>query len=705
MNNRILQTSHANNTDMNIRPPIKNNLNEQLKIYYTYRDEAIREHLNNVENRPLSQLTFRHIPKEPPITRHHTVPSQILSSNTKGDSNSVTKLSNKIDKSQQSPLTIDTSSISSLPITYSSSNQFTLDRSTSPSIDRSSFSFSSSSSSSCVKIERSMPNTICPLCQISFDTAGIHRPVNDACGHTTCFQCFKTTMLQATGCSLCQKEEEFNSQLSDLNYDSTSDKFQNCNQSNDLNHFQDAFFDEWSLDQVSSSKTPLKSIENFDDNNNNNNNADDTGFDTYDHIPSIDYDEEKCDKVTWISADVYDDGPEYRDKDFSHTKTMLERFHALFGLRKFRSNQQEAINCALERRYHLFILMPTGGGKSLCYQLPAVLDQGITFVVSPLRSLILDQTQKLLSLGIPCAALTGDRTSAEVSAIYAQCYAPQPKLKLVYITPEKIGQSDQLNKLFSHLYAKNNLARFVIDEAHCISDWGHDFRPDYVKIGTLRDRYPRVPFILLTATATPRVQRDMLHQMKLDRHLSKLFIQSFNRSNLVYRCFPKGKTDGALARTAQLCLSEQFVGMCGIVYCFSRAECEKSAAYLTKSGVTAQAYHAGLDDQDRTDVQTRWANDEYQVICATIAFGMGIDKPNVRFVIHLSMPKSIEGYYQESGRAGRDGEQAYCYLFYSYQDLIKTKRLIMTDQSALLLLLLLSSKFSMDFNGVFEEDT
>ncbi|CAF5128885.1 unnamed protein product, partial [Rotaria sp. Silwood1] len=204
-------------------------------------------------------------------------------------------------------------------------------------------------------------------------------------------------------------------------------------------------------------------------------------------------------EVTWISTDVHDDGPEYRDKDFSHTKTMLERFHALFGLRKFRSNQQEAINCALERRYHLFVLMQTGyeqvvlsygnlkrmeniiegfirsrysfkkkssttslteiiflqngptmsGGKSLCYQLPAVLDHGITFVVSPLRSLILDQTQKLLSLGIPCAALTGDRTPAEASAIYAQCYAPEPKLKLVYITPEKIGQSDQLNKLFS----------------------------------------------------------------------------------------------------------------------------------------------------------------------------------------------------------------------------------------------------------------
>ncbi|CAM4874959.1 unnamed protein product [Rotaria socialis] len=681
MNNRILQTNRTINTDVFSRPVIKNNLNEQLKIYYAYREEVTRERLNNTENRPLSQLTFRHFPDVPPNARRHTISSQILSVNPKTDSTSLKKSSNEIDDLQRNSSINDASSISPLPTSHISSNHSTLHRSTSLTIDRSS-SFSSSSSYS--KNDRPISNTLCPICQISFDIAGIHRPVNDACGHTTCFQCFKTIMINATGCSLCQKEE-LNSQLSDQSYNlvkKISDKFQRSDQSVALNRAEDAFFDEWSLDQSSSTKKSLKSIKSFDDHNNDDDDDDDTNFETYEQIAPIDDDEEQCDKATWISADVHDDGPEYRDKEFSHTKTMLERFHALFGLRKFRSNQKEAIDCALERRYHLFVLMPTGGGKSLCYQLPAVLDPGITFVVSPLRSLILDQTQKLLSLGIPCAALTGDRTPAEVSAIYAQCYAPKPKLKLVYITPEKIGQSDQLNKLFSHLYDNNNLARFVVDEAHCISDWGHDFRPDYVKIGILRDRYPRIPFILLTATATPRVQRDMLHQMKLDRHISKLFIQSFNRSNLVYKCFLKGKTDGALARTAQLCLSEQFVGLCGIVYCFSRAECEKSAAYLTNIGVTAQAYHAGLIDQERTDVQTRWANDEYQVICATIAFGMGIDKPNVRFVIHLSMPKSIEGYYQESGRAGRDGEQAYCYLFYSYQDFIKTKRLIMAEQSA-----------------------
>ncbi|CAF1574118.1 unnamed protein product, partial [Adineta ricciae] len=534
-------------------------------------------------------------------------------------------------------------------------------------------------SSSLVKTTATQQTNQCPVCQTPFDTAGVHRPVNDACGHTTCFQCFKAVMIKGTGCSLCQKEEE---DLNPLLTNSSSDSFSSNNQSNPINHFEDAFFDDWSLDQSTpsfSNKSQLKSIKSFDINYDD----DDNDFQTLDNITSTneDNDDEESDQVTWISADVHDDGPEYRDKQFNHTKTMLERFHALFGLRKFRSNQQEAVNCALERRFHVFVLMPTGGGKSLCYQLPAVLDHGVTFVVSPLRSLILDQTQKLSSLGIPSASLTGDRTPAEVSAIYAQCYAPEPKLKLVYVTPEKIGQSEQLNKLFAHLYMKNNLARFVIDEAHCISDWGHDFRPDYVKIGTLRQRYPNVPFTLLTATATPRVQCDMLHQMKIERHLSKLFIQSFNRSNLVYKCLPKGKTDAALARTVQLCLSEQFVGLCGILYCFSRAECEKSAQYLSNHGVTAQAYHAGLNDQDRADVQTQWANDEYQVICATIAFGMGIDKPNVRFVIHLSMPKSIEGYYQESGRAGRDGEQAYCYLFYSYQDLVKTKRLIMTEQS------------------------
>ncbi|UJR38488.1 hypothetical protein I4U23_031156 [Adineta vaga] len=676
---------HKNKSDMKSRPAIKNNLNEQLKIYYTYRDEAIQNRINYSENRISSQLTFRHIPDQPPLPlqkHRQTIPTQLsLSFSTKRDSTPLKKTSIQVNQPKRdttplkkppirvnhpkpSPPIVDVPSASSTPSTLPST---TYHRSI------------SCSSLPTPTQQQTVSNTQCPICQIPFDTVGLHRPVNDACGHTTCFQCFKAIMIKATGCSLCQREEENEEELNPQIFDFSSlDTHSNRNQSNDLNHFEDALFDDWSLDQSSSSslkKSRLKSIKTFDDND------DDTNdFETSNTIPSNE-DDEECDKVTWISADVHDDGPEYRDKEFSHTKTMFERFHALFGLRKFRSNQQEAVNCALERRYHLFVLMPTGGGKSLCYQLPAVLDHGVTFVVSPLRSLILDQTQKLSSLGIPCAALTGDRTPAEVSAIYAKCYAPEPKLKLVYITPEKIGQSDQVNKLFSHLYMKNNLARFVIDEAHCISDWGHDFRPDYVKIGTLRERYPNIPFTLLTATATPRVQRDMLHQMKIERHLSKLFIQSFNRSNLVYKCFTKGKTDGALARTVQLCLSEQFVGLCGIVYCFSRAECERSAQYLSKSGVTAQAYHAGLEDQERANVQTQWANDEYQVICATIAFGMGIDKPNVRFVIHLSMPKSIEGYYQESGRAGRDGEQAYCYLFYCYQDLVKTKRLIMTEQS------------------------
>ncbi|CAF0746181.1 unnamed protein product [Adineta steineri] len=716
------------------RPPIKNNLNEQLKIYYAYRDEATRIHLNNKENRSLLQLTFHHIPDQPPTIRRQTSLTQVDCFNTKKDSVSLKKSSIQIDEPQQSSSTFNRSSSltnersssfaterpssfapkqppsftnerpqpfaterprsfttqqSSTFATERPSSSFTTERSSSFTTQQSSSfatkqppsytterpsSFGIERSSSLTKVDQSVSNTKCPICQIPFDAAGIHRPVNDACGHTTCFQCFKAVMIQATGCSLCQKEEEeLNAQISDYSPPKYVSKH---NQSHDLNHFEDAIFDDWSLSQSSSSKQALRTIKSYNDVNN----TDDIDFETYGNIPSMN-DEVECDKVTWISADVHDDGPEYRDREFSHTKTMFERFHALFGLRKFRSNQQEAVDCAIERRYHVFVLMPTGGGKSLCYQLPAVLDDGITFVVSPLRSLILDQTQKLSSLGIPCASLTSDRTPAEVTAIYAQCYSSESELKLIYVTPEKIGQSDQLNKLFSHLYMKNRLARFVIDEAHCISDWGHDFRPDYVKIGTLRDRYPNVPFTLLTATATPRVQLDMLKQMKIERHLSKLFIQSFNRTNLVYKCFTKGKTDGALARTVQLCLSDQFVGMCGIVYCFSRMECERSAAYLSQSGVTARAYHAGLEDQDRADVQTQWANDDYQVICATIAFGMGIDKPNVRFVIHLSMPKSIEGYYQESGRAGRDGGLAHCYLFYSYQDLVKIKRLIMTEQS------------------------
>ncbi|CAF0728429.1 unnamed protein product [Didymodactylos carnosus] len=380
-------------------------------------------------------------------------------------------------------------------------------------------------------------------------------------------------------------------------------------------------------------------------------------------------------KVKWLTSDVEDHGPEFV-KDFPHTKSMLDVFHSVFGLKKFRHNQREAVNAALEG-YDCFVLMPTGGGKSLCYQLPAVLDQGVTFVVSPLRSLILDQKQKLLSLGVACTALTGDITKSEADEIYRELYKHVPGYKIVYITPEKIKHSEQLERLLKSLYDRNLLSRFVIDEAHCVSEYGHDFRPDYLNLGQLHVKYRNVKFILLTATATPRVKKDILHQMKITN--AKLFIQSFNRSNLIYECRPKGTTDNALKKILTL-IQADYKNQCGIIYCFSRNECEKTANYLASYKIKALAYHAGLNDSKRAQVQNQWANDDTcQVICATIAFGMGIDKPNVRYVIHLSMPKSIEGYYQESGRAGRDGAMSFCYLFYGYQDLVKMKRLIMSE--------------------------
>ncbi|KAM9754767.1 recQ-like DNA helicase BLM isoform 2-T2 [Menidia menidia] len=366
----------------------------------------------------------------------------------------------------------------------------------------------------------------------------------------------------------------------------------------------------------------------------------------------------------------------FRGFNFPHSQEMMKIFHKRFGLHQFRFNQLEAINATILGE-DTFVLMPTGGGKSLCYQLPACISPGVTVVISPLKSLIVDQIQKLTTLDIPATSLSGDKSDSEAARIYMQLSRKDPIIKLLYVTPEKVSASNRLISALQNLYERRLLARFVIDEAHCVSQWGHDFRPDYKRLHELRQKFPNVPMMALTATATPRVQKDILNQLNMTR--PQVFTMSFNRVNLKYYVLPKKPK-----KVDEDCISwikKHYPRDSGIVYCLSRNDCDTMADSLQRAGILALSYHAGLSDGDREYVQTKWINqDGCQVICATIAFGMGIDKPDVRYVIHASLPKSVEGYYQESGRAGRDGEISHCILFYSYTDVHRIKRIISMDR-------------------------
>lgn len=366
----------------------------------------------------------------------------------------------------------------------------------------------------------------------------------------------------------------------------------------------------------------------------------------------------------------------FRGFNFSHSQEMMKIFHKRFGLHQFRFNQLEAINATILAE-DTFVLMPTGGGKSLCYQLPACVSPGVTVVISPLKSLIVDQVQKLTTLDIPATSLSGNISDSEAGRIYMQLSRKDPIIKLLYVTPEKVSASNKLISALHNLYERGLLARFVIDEAHCVSQWGHDFRPDYKKLHELRQKFPKVPMMALTATATPRVQKDILNQLNMTR--PQVFTMSFNRTNLKYSVLPKKPK-----KVDEDCINwikKHYPRDSGIVYCLSRNDCDAMADSLQRARILALSYHAGLSDSDREYVQNKWINqDGCQVICATIAFGMGIDKPDVRYVIHASLPKSVEGYYQESGRAGRDGEISHCILFYSYTDVHRIKRIISMDK-------------------------
>jgi len=354
---------------------------------------------------------------------------------------------------------------------------------------------------------------------------------------------------------------------------------------------------------------------------------------------------------------------------------MMKRFH----LRGFRQNQLEAINATLGGQ-DVFVLMPTGGGKSLCYQLPAIIrsgkTRGLTVVVSPLLSLMEDQISHLKKLKIQAEYINGEVSAAERSLVMSALKNPMVEdlLQLLYITPEMLNKNVYLVDLLRGLNSRKRLARFVIDEAHCVSQWGHDFRPDYKALGDIRQQFPGVPFMALTATATQNVKADVIHNLHLDN--CEVFAQSFNRPNLTYEVRQKPKGKELLDAVAEI-ITSKYKNQSGIVYCLARKKCEEVAKQLSETyHIRAHHYHAGMEPADKSFVQREWQAGKYQVIVATIAFGMGIDKPDVRFVIHHSIPKSLEGYYQETGRAGRDGKRSGCYLFYGFQDFAVLKRMI-----------------------------
>jgi ATP-dependent DNA helicase RecQ len=349
------------------------------------------------------------------------------------------------------------------------------------------------------------------------------------------------------------------------------------------------------------------------------------------------------------------------DKGGDIDTEILETLRTVFGFQTFRPNQEDIIRSILNRR-DVFAVMPTGGGKSLCYQLPAKMMEGTAVIISPLISLMKDQVDAALENGIPAAFMNSSMTAQEMSGIYRAL--KQNEVKLLYIAPERFAMPHFLETLKTF-----PISLFAIDEAHCISEWGHDFRPDYLSLSLIPTEFPNVPVAAFTATATKKVQEDIIGKIGLRCPFSVR--ASFNRENLFYEVKPKSRVESQILE-----FLSAHQGESGIIYRTTRDSVMESADFLVSKGIRALPYHAGLSPEQRNKNQEAFNRDEANVIVATIAFGMGIDKSNVRFVLHADLPKNIEGYYQETGRAGRDGEPAHCLLFFGRGDIPRIRYFI-----------------------------